>query len=111
MLDIDQLKYNYNKPFLDFMEPLTREISKNINVALWHNGKSVFFEEYAHSNTLFYDYSVYSKLKKFYLNKNKQNSYNFIPEFSNIIQYMFKKHFNMVVNVEQDKTYSLDAYY
>ena len=37
-----------------------------------HSGiteKVYFSEEYAHSNTLFYDYSVYSKLKKFYLNK------------------------------------------
>ena len=77
MLNIDKLRYNWDKPFLDLMEGMERKVHPDEpHITLWYKNNKWYFEYFGDSiespNRLFCSNHNFKLFERYYNLNNKQ---------------------------------------
>ena len=89
MLNIDKLRHNWEKPFLDLMEGMERKIyPDNPHLTLWYKGDDWYFEQDEENGYLLCQYDrVWSVIEP-----------NYSPEYTetqSIIRNLMERHYKL----------------
>ena len=89
MLNIDNLRYNWEKPFLDLMEGMERKVHPDEpHITFWYKGDYWYFEQDEKNDVLWCQYGrVWSVFETHYYPNN--------TEIQVIIKYLMERHYNL----------------